>query len=496
MSWNADRAKSRIQEHLKTVPTVDRHVTLDSAMAAESIRKRGLMGRLPLNQAFVVEGAHLYGQLLDYDDLVTEGGQETEASHRDLLRFLDMHYRIWDSIVDGDDGDRVDYHGARLHAVITTPSGNAAEQIARAAALARKLTEAARKVGQAHGFPSRIRFGIDHGRCLAMTTGRGAHEKDTLFMGRPANHAARLVASGTEEGIFLTETAQNRAAGGAVRKSGSVRTLDEAYVQEAVRRFGFDSIDKTALSIAIESSATMFRFKRPSLPLSTVKFSDLTPANSVRMGMASVFADIDGFTSFVDDAIHGGSEMIHDAVEIVHVIREEFNSVLKEDFGGKRVRFIGDCIHGCVAEGEHSDDAAKSVRKAVLCASAMRSSFDLCLEAVRSKAAIDLAVGIEYGQTPMTRLGHRGDESVRCAASRATIEAERTQQMIEHGGIRLGAVAISVADPAVRKNFSFGRLMSFDSASDLLWTAQAPAVQILRNEPAARSHSNPIRWRT
>jgi hypothetical protein len=31
--------------------------------------------------------------------------------------------------------------------------------------------------------------------------------------------------------------------------------------------------------------------------------------------------------------------------------------------------------------------------------------------------------------------------------------------------------------------------MSFDAASDLLWTAQAPAVQILRSEPAARSHA-------
>jgi hypothetical protein len=119
----------------------------------------------------------------------------------------------------------------------------------------------------------------------------------------------------------------------------------------------------------------------------------------------------------------------------------------------------------------------------------MRSSFDLCLEAVQSDAAIDLAVGIEYGPTPMTRLGHRGDDSVRCAASRATVDAERTQQAIERGGVRLGAVATGIADPTIRKHFSSGRLMSFDSASDLLMTAQAPAVQILRSEPAARSHA-------
>ncbi|GKQ53572.1 adenylate/guanylate cyclase domain-containing protein [Bradyrhizobium sp. Ce-3] len=485
MPWNADRAKSRIREHLKTVPEVDRQVALDSSVLA----KRGLLSRMPTSEAFVVEGAHLYGQLLDFEDLVADQGRETEKAHRRLLRFLNMHYRVWDAIVDGDDGDRVDYHGARLHAVIASPVGDPAAQIERAVALARKLTEAARKVGEAHGFPSRIRFGIDHGKCLAMTTGRGAHEKDTLFLGRPANHAAKLVSSGIEQGIFLTDTAQKRVAAQAIRKHAGTMTLDEAYVLNAARKYTFDSLDRTANEIAIDSAEPTFRFKRPTLPLSTVKFSELSPANSIRMGMASIFADIDGFTNFVDQSILGGSVKIREAVKIVHVIREELNSVLKEDFGGKRVRFIGDCIHGCLAEGERADDAAKSVREAVLCASAMRSSFDLCLETVRSDAAIDLAVGIEYGTTPMTRLGQRGDDSVRCAASRATIEAERTQQAIERGGVRLGASAAAIADPAVRKHFSAGRLMSFDAASDLLWTAQAPAVQILRNEPAARSHA-------
>jgi class 3 adenylate cyclase len=486
MSWNADRAQSRIREYLKTVPDVDRHVALDSATMA----KRGLLSRMPLSEALVVEGAHVYGQLLDFEDLVADRGQETEAAHRRLLSFLHMHYRVWDSIVDGDDGDRVDYHGVRLHAVIASPVGDPAAQIERAVALARKLTEAAQRVGQAHGFPSRIRFGIDHGKCVAMTTGRGAHEKDTLFLGRPANHAAKLVAAEAEQGIFLTETAQKLVAVGAVRKSGSVVTLDEAYVQEAVRKYGFDSLDRTASAVAFDSSEPMFRFKRPALPLSTVKFSKLAPANSVRMGMASIFADIDGFTNFVDQAIQGGSDKIREAVKIVHVIREELNAVLKDDFGGKRVRFIGDCIHGCVAEGERADDAAKSVRQAALCAAAMRSSFDLCLEIVGSRPAIDLAVGIEYGQTSMTRLGQRGEESVRCVASRATVGAERVQQQIEGGGVRLGPAAAALADSSVRKNFGAGRLMTYDSAADLLGAVSSPVVQIVREQPAARSHAS------
>src|SRR5258708_12293857 len=165
MSWNADRAKSRIREHLKTVHEVDRHDALGSA----GLAKRGLLSRMRLREAFVVEGAHLYGQLLDFEDLVTEHGQETETAHRRLLRFLNMHYRVWDSLVDGDDGDRIDYHGARLHAVIASPVSDPAAQIERAVPLARKLTEPPPNAAQPHGFPSRIPLSTTPRKSLPIT---------------------------------------------------------------------------------------------------------------------------------------------------------------------------------------------------------------------------------------------------------------------------------------------------------------------------------------
>jgi class 3 adenylate cyclase len=491
MTWKADRAAARIREHMKTVPAVDGNVALDSQRSLNEARKNGLMDRLPTRQAFVIDGVHLYGNLLDFDGLVAEGGNETEASHRRLLRFLNMHYRVWDGIVDGENGDRVDYHGARLHAVITKPSGNAATQIERAIALAKKLGEAAEQVGRAHGFPSRIRFGIDHGKCLAMTTGR-SHEKDTLFMGRPANHAAKLASESDHEGIYLTEMAQQRAAAGAMHKSFGQIALDEAYVRNAVQRHRFDRLNKVIAEVTDTAiTEPLFQFHRATPPLSSVKFSELTPSNSVRMGMASIFADIDGFSKFVDAAIHDGSKEIRKAVETIHVIREELNSVLTDDFGGKRIRFIGDCIHGVIAKGERQDDGPAAVKEAAICAAAMRSSFDLCVDIVKPGAPIDLAVGIEFGPTPMTRIGDPGDGSVRCAASRATVEAERIQQQIKGGGVRMGAAASNIADSSVRKNFTAGKLMSFDAAADLLAAPYSPAVQVVRDQPAARSHAKP-----
>ena len=322
-----------------------------------------------------------------------------------------------------------------------------------------------------------------------MTTGR-SHEKDTLFLGRPANHAAKLASESDQEGIYLTELAQQRAAAGAMHKSFGQIALDEAYVRNAVQKHRFDRLNKVIAEVTDTAiTEPLFQFHRATPPLSSVKFSELTPSNSVRMGMASIFADIDGFTKFVDAAIHGGSKEIRKAVETIHVIREELNSVLKDDFGGKRIRFIGDCVHGVIAKGERQDDGPAAVKEAAICATAMRSSFDLCVDIVKPGAPIDLAVGIEFGPTPMTRIGDAGDGSVRCAASRATVEAERIQQQIEGGGVRMGPVASNIADLIVRRNFTAGKLMSFDAAADLLAAPYSPAVQVVRDQPAARSHS-------
>ncbi len=482
MVWKADRAQARIKEFQKTVPTVDTNIALDGRRELLEARKSQLMDRLPTRRAFPVEGAHLYGHLLDFDEIVSENGRETEASHRKLLQFLHAHYRVWDALVDADGGDRVDYHGARLHAVVTDPARNPSAQIERAIALAHKLTDAAEQIGRAQGISSRVRFGIDHGKCLAITTGR-SYEKDTLFLGAPANHAAKLAAAQNVPGIFLTETAQNY-----LHPHGQI-ALDAAYLEQAARGHRFQGLDSAIAAVTDRDfNLPDFRFRRATPPLSNLKFSDLSPSKSVRMSMASIFADVDGFTAFVDQAIRNGAVSINKAVEAIHVIREELNAVLRDDFGGKRIRFIGDCIHGCVAEGANADNATATVDAAALCASSMGDSFKLCLAAVRPDANIGLAVGVEYGPTPLTRAGDVGPDSTRCAVSRATVHAEKIQQSIQGSGFALGPVADGVASLSLRRTYAAGRLVSYDAAADLLASPASPAIQVVREHPAARPH--------
>jgi Adenylate and Guanylate cyclase catalytic domain len=490
MAWNEARSRKRIQEHLKTVPQFDDHIALAKAVRALA-EDRGLMSRLPSRKASVVEGAHIYGQLLDFDDLVADRNQgETERSHRNILRFLNMHYRLWDAIVDNDDADRVDYHGARLHAIVTSPEGNPQGQVERAVALASKLNDATKRVAAAYGFPARIRFGIDQGKCLAMTTGR-AYEKDTLFFGPPANHAAKLAAARDEEGIYVAPGAQTAAGATASRKTltGDM-AFDEQFVAQAARRYSFTRLDEAVTGLIAEArQEVLFVFHRHTPPLANVSFSQLSPANSVRMGMASIFADIDGFTAFVDAAIRSGSDGIKHAATAVHVIREELNDVLKEDGGGKRVRFIGDCIQGVMAEGRLEDDPPLAIEEAVKCASGMKDSFLLCRKIIGGIDRLDLAIGIEFGPVPLTRIGLRGENSVRCAAGRAVVVAEQVQQSLEGGGIKLGPEALRLATPATRRLFAnTTALLGYAATVDLLSSPSSPAVAIVRKNPIVRPH--------
>jgi class 3 adenylate cyclase len=480
---------------MKTAPAVADDVKLIKSV--RGIAMKGAADRYPARQAVLVEGVHLYGQLTNFEDMVADRQRtETEASHRKVLEFLDAHYRVWDSLVEDAGALTVDFHGPRLHAVLTDPPGNHKEQIERAIALANVLRSVADQLAKEFGFPTEIRFGIDHGRCLAMTTGR-SHEADTLFLGSPANHAAKLAANENKGGIFLTPEAMAILRGNPANVifGSSFEAPSPEIIQRATAEHQFTKVTATASQVIRDrASQPAFTFHRSAPPLSGVKFADLVPSKTLRMGMASIFADIDGYTAFVDNAIRGGPEAVKLAVLGVHTIREELNSVLKEDFSGKRVRFIGDCIHGLVAVWKGAeDDPAKTVKSAAECAAAMRSSFDLCCEMIKGLHNLDLAVGIEYGTVPLTRMGRPGDQSVRCAAGKAVIVSERKQQEIEGGGIRLGDNALRVAPEAVVKFFGkASRILAYDEAVNLLGSEFSPVNIITKEVPEARSYAQSV----
>ena len=153
------------------------------------------------------------------------------------------------------------------------------------------------------------------------------------------------------------------------------------------------------------------------------------------------------------------------------------------------MRYIGDCIHGLLAVGQpNAIDIQRSVIESVKCAAAMRSSFDL----IKHKLDINtlgLAIGVETGITPVSRIGRRGDGSVRVASSSATINSEAEQSGADGTQLAIGQDAYDALPLYMRNAFQDRKADGLDcDVYDLIFGG-APTVVSHTDEPA-RAHGS------
>lgn len=499
MGWTQDESLRRIRRLRETVP--QGQVQVKRWGGAEIQRRRADIKSLrdarrgdePVifnvrpSEAILVEAVHVYARLVDFHDAMTSFGRETEDSHAGALQMLHLHYSGCDRLIEAFEVQRVDFHGGRLHAVVVAPGGpegaaaRAEKAMAFAYALKRTIEEASARISGGR-LQSRVCIGLDCGMAVAVNSGRGS-EPEPLFLGSPANYAAKL-ADGEVPGIFASDNVRrDLSMHRSMRDLQYERSVDvtenarvlainvanvEAQVKSVVDALG------SAPELNYFASPAVFDFHRHEPPLRSIDFQALMPSNSIRMPLASIFADLAGFTKYVDQCIAEGR--VEELVANLHVIRGELANCLKLDAGGRKVRFIGDCLHGLIAAGSRTvTDEPATVTGAVEAAAGMRSSFELCQSLLPGAADLGLAIGIELGATPITRLGLRGDRSVRCAISRAVSSSEMLQQNSKKGETALGPVALGRAPAAIRRLFVGGVAVGLDVAAidDLL---AAPAI--------------------
>jgi class 3 adenylate cyclase len=482
MAWNAPRAKDRINRFSDSIPEarverfedefLPRRATERAKLVALGVKAEDTdpLYDLPDGAAILVQDAvHVYVNALAYNDVRREAdGTETAASHARGLSYLHLLYTAADRAVEAVGAQRVDFAGGRMHAVIAEPAGaaNLAERISRALALVKEFTDLAREGAgmfvRQQQFPLRFRAGLDLGTCVAMDS-RRSDDREPVFIGPAANYAAKL-ADGDQEGIYMSDRV--RAALG-LATVGSF--LAEEYSQvsdyevlKAVRNYsGYDvagtskRLDRWAAEVrnnpAMVLQPAAFQFHEHQPPLKTIDYLKLTPSHSIRMRLVSIFADLDAYTAYIDHCVAAGC--IGKAVRLLHILRCEFNAVLKEDFGGRKVRYIGDCMHGVIAAGRYGVDSAETIELAALCVGGIRSSFDLCRVMVEHADRLGLAIGFEFGATPISRIGIRGPRAVRVASSLATRASERLQRDCNGVETMIGTNAYEHAPAGIRKLF-------------------------------------------
>lgn len=470
MSWTPEKSRERIRRFQSNVPETDiqveeferdylprRREALAKAMVLTEASAAAIVD-IPRNRAILTDGVHVYVDLMDYSAQLSSD-RETQASYRRALTFLHLYYGGSDRLIEAFGLQRVDFHGARLHAVVLTPTGpdNALERIGRAVAFARAVMAMVARMGGRFGgrYETRVSIGIDAGRAVAINSGRG-DEHEPLFIGRPANHAAHLAACG-EPGIHLSERVRRALAPlsfappqgidpfeDLVRRSGSVRTADGLRTLQEAAENQIAQYDVELRLAESTGGMPVFNFHHHTPPLKSIDFKALPPSRSILMPMAALFADLDGFTDYVDVSLASGR--VSQAVANLHVIRGEFAATVREDFEGRKVRFIGDCLKAVVAEGDASAvDPEATVETAFLLAGALRSSFLLCKAELAGIEDLGLAIGVDYGTTPACRIGLRGASGVRCVTSAATCESERLQRTCNGQQTIFGAGAFEAA---------------------------------------------------
>ncbi|MGO9771223.1 MAG: guanylate cyclase [Roseiarcus sp.] len=487
MSWSRQNSEARISDFRRTVPqtgiavqdfaNIEMQRRMDLAkLRAQAATEEDLIFNVKPNEAVVVNGAHVYVQLCDFGAALTEQDRETEASHSRALSMLSLHYAICDRVAAKFEAQRVDYHGGRMHAVIVSPSGaqNARERAQKAVAFGDAVIRAIDEAGRIAvntPYRTRVRVGIDAGVSVAVNSGR-ASEPEPLFLGNPANYAAKL-ADGDQEGMYISDNVR-RDLGQSLFGRGLSIEKAIAYNSRASNPYHVPDGD-VSRSIA-DASVAPFLFHRHTPPLRTIDFKNLTPSKSIRMPLTSLFADIDGFTRYVAQCVDGGR--ITEMVSNLHVLRSEMAATLKEDFDGRKVRFIGDCLHGLIAEGTVAEtDESKTVSRAVEVAGGLRSSFELCQDLLPNIGGLGLAIGIELGSTPITRMGIRGDRSVRCSISKAVSSSESLQRECDGHQTCLGPRAFAAAPAALKRLFDGeGKAHDLDYSAVAHHLASAPTI--------------------
>lgn len=519
MSWHYHRARERVLTALAEAPQI-RVERFREEYWARVQNLRAMMGArtdvqpvirdLSPGQAVVVDTVQVYVNVVNYDQMRLDQGRETPESHARALSFLHLHYAALDRASDGAGAQRIDFHGPRMHTVMLQTAGSDAASraatVARALSLARRTTAiseaATRDIARSSTTPL-FRIGIDIGTCIAIDSGR-SDEREPLFIGRAANHAAKL-AEGDHPGIYVSDRIR-ALLGLPQRGSLNLERISEAGGLELAALGASSFIDPMDVRSRVDEIRETMRKHRDSTigvdgfffhhhrpPLRSIDYSALTPAHSIRMPVVSIFADLDGYTRYVDEATASGNAA--DPVRDLHVIRSELNAVLQDDFDGRKVRFIGDCLHGLIATGDAvSTDASGSVERATACAGALRSSFDLVLEHLPSARRLGLAIGFELGPTPISRIGIRGERSVRVASSIATLQSERCQALCTGRQTMIGERAYSAASYDTRDLFDMSKIAT-DLTFDSVVMSSPPAAEAagIVPEPVVdnRSHGAP-----
>jgi len=448
MSWNYQTSKERIKNHLSSLGTIE---------IEKLVRDADLYALLSETTCREIFGAHVYVDVPNFAQLATE---VEGADYPRVNQAIHLYQREVSRIVEGSgvfDGIRVHFQGPKLHALFYRPIDAAGQLATKAVLLQAVLREFVRNVFNS-AYPALadivIAGGADIGDAIGTQDGMKG-DRELLFIGDPANYAARIIGEPGE--LRLTARIYDELTK-EIRQLCS-KAVDGNYILDS---FDWSVLQRLLINEGIqwspETSAERLQEDKVKFPLKDISCSDadttidldaLSITNNKRVKAASLFADVDGFTRYIAAATT--VEQKQSALRVLHAIRKEMAAVVKHDFDGLRIQYQGDRVQAFFHMPKNDPGAivAKAIDAGVGLQSSMQHTLKECLPEIGD---LQLAVGIDFGLTLVSRLGTRGQRDRICVGS-AVERAAACQERCHGSEIGITSPVYILLEEAVQRQF-------------------------------------------
>jgi class 3 adenylate cyclase len=433
MSWNYQRSLDRIQKHLDSMGEIE---------VKKLTREADLEQLLSETTCRVIYGAQVYVQIPNFARLASDSIY-AQDDYKRLIQGVHIYQREVTRIVEDLGGMFVHFQGPKLHALFYRPIDDPKKLASRAVLLQFILKDFVKTVFNP-AFPDYDDFaiagGADIGNVIGTMDGING-DRELLFLGAPANHAAKIISS--EQGLRLTQGVYD-ALPDDLR--GLCLKTDEGPYQ--LKPITCGDLDELLIAHGLTwdriLSVSNVNDDKKRYPLKDIGYSSAEAAieldalsiyNNKRVIGASIFADVSGFTHYIDEAT--SEEDKQAALRVFHAIRKETARVITGDFDGLRIQYQGDRIQGLFHMPQ--DDEAAIIEKVVEAVAGLQSSMESTLKSCLPEgSALRLAIGIDLGSTLVSKLGARGQRDRICLGE--TVEnAAQLEERSEGGQIAMSS---------------------------------------------------------
>ena len=481
MAWNYDRSRERIRAHLDGLGEIE---------IKKLVREANLDDLLTETQCREIYGAHVYVDISNFSRLASEEF-DSDDDYRRLIQAVHLYQREVSRIIEAEsafDSYRVHFQGPRVHALIYRPINDGETQAIRAVLLQLVLKDFVRTVFNPE-FSALENFTIAGGAHVGDVVGtrNGTHgDRELLFLGAPANYAAKIISIGGR--LRLTQAIYDLLPN--TLQDLCEEVDDELFQLESVSSTKLDELlDEYDVDWDREASRQRLRDDKRQFPLKGIEFSAanvligldaLSIRNNKRVTGASLYADVSGFTAFIDEAETEEDRKL--ALRAFHAIRRELAQVVRSDFDGLRIQYQGDRVQALfhLPKDDEEAIATEAVEAAVGLQSSMERSLKDCLANIAGVDDLHLAIGVDIGTTLVSKLGSRAHRDRICLGE-AVQKAAQLEERCEGTWIGISRSVYDGLPGELREHFHWN-----DQAR--CYVGKGLTVEILERSKRAREY--------